>query len=605
MPTIKIDINTGIEYSPTDGIDSGVKLHNFTVGSDGSLYKLPILKNLKNTRLETVGNKKWPHKLVDLKKFQTYAKEDTNQTAGGMTFHESDMFRRFLYLTEASYGVMNYDYGGNRIKNSDLPSGDDYKAVKEFDYKVYSYVKTGSENDIFDLNSLNPHVLYDYNENRCVFPAQHMWLAKGANYKYSIQPRNIIHCTMDPDKGNADIKPLTIHGVSDSERKINDIARGCVLIGNRMFFYSTVDKALYPSTPNNFTQQMKEEDSSHAFKRVPAEAFQSITDFNGNIYAFTPSGLDRWVLSNSDKQVVQRDPTFHFDHRIRFTGSFVKANRDLYYYTDDFHVYKLTTNLSVEEVFSGELPFYKPLENYLNKNEDLPMAYFEMLGHKFVSIGPWLYNTDSGKWSTYSYDGYLGTPDVNNWIFENDVSKRIISCGYDDLIGTYHGISRPLTYKEMQGLPDSAIAAQSLEEDKYQWGDFALYTSRQFQDDRTFSLDGVYVYVRGGILKTGATLLLQILSGDDPGDFDVDQIFGPNKEAYWKANNIVPMKYEPRGKHHIGRFVWRCNIKTDRFRIQLITNEKRGFVIQSAFCNITNISDSQKSLTNQNTNQTM
>ena len=47
MPTIKIDINTGIEFSPTDGIDSAVKLHNFCVGTDGSLYKLPALKNLK------------------------------------------------------------------------------------------------------------------------------------------------------------------------------------------------------------------------------------------------------------------------------------------------------------------------------------------------------------------------------------------------------------------------------------------------------------------------------------------------------------------------------------------------------------------------------
>jgi hypothetical protein len=31
MPTVKIDINTGLEYSPTDGIDSGVKLHNLAL----------------------------------------------------------------------------------------------------------------------------------------------------------------------------------------------------------------------------------------------------------------------------------------------------------------------------------------------------------------------------------------------------------------------------------------------------------------------------------------------------------------------------------------------------------------------------------------------
>ena len=44
MPTVKMDINTGIEYSPTSGLDSSVKLHNFIVGTDGSLYKMCVLK---------------------------------------------------------------------------------------------------------------------------------------------------------------------------------------------------------------------------------------------------------------------------------------------------------------------------------------------------------------------------------------------------------------------------------------------------------------------------------------------------------------------------------------------------------------------------------
>ena len=76
MPTVKIDINSGIESYPTDGIDSSVKLHNFTVGSDGSLYKLPVLKNLKTVEYQNVGTvgpntKIVPYRIQDLRKFQT------------------------------------------------------------------------------------------------------------------------------------------------------------------------------------------------------------------------------------------------------------------------------------------------------------------------------------------------------------------------------------------------------------------------------------------------------------------------------------------------------------------------------------------------------
>ena len=71
MPTVKININTGVEYSPTDGLDSSVKLHNFTVGSDGSLYKLPVLKNLKNSGHKVVDPYTiWPYRILDMKKFQ-------------------------------------------------------------------------------------------------------------------------------------------------------------------------------------------------------------------------------------------------------------------------------------------------------------------------------------------------------------------------------------------------------------------------------------------------------------------------------------------------------------------------------------------------------
>ena len=64
MPTVKIDINSGIESYPTDGIDSSVKLHNFTVGSDGSLYKLPVLKNLKTVEYQNVGTVEQNTKIV-------------------------------------------------------------------------------------------------------------------------------------------------------------------------------------------------------------------------------------------------------------------------------------------------------------------------------------------------------------------------------------------------------------------------------------------------------------------------------------------------------------------------------------------------------------
>ena len=76
MPTVKININTGVEYSPTDGQDSSVKLHNFTVGSDGSLYKPPVLKNLKNSKHKVVDQYTvWPYRILDAKKIQTSSLE--------------------------------------------------------------------------------------------------------------------------------------------------------------------------------------------------------------------------------------------------------------------------------------------------------------------------------------------------------------------------------------------------------------------------------------------------------------------------------------------------------------------------------------------------
>lgn len=608
MPTVKININTGVEYSPTDGLDSSVKLHNFTVGSDGSLYKLPVLKNLKNSGHKVVDQFTiWPYRILDMKKFQTSSQEISPFlpiATDVYDFHVSALFRRFVYLTDASYGVINVNYDGKRIKNSDLPS--EQQKYGEFEYEVFKYVPDGTERVKVDLSTLNPKILVDFNsqydeqgkpteELRCVFPAQHMFQSRSASgYNILMQPRNIIHCSMNATSGNPDIKPLSIFDVSDSDRTKNDLARGCLLSGNRMFFYSTFDNAIYPSAPNDFTKQMKVEDKKEAFKIIPPEEIQAITDFNGNIITFTPTGMERWVLSSAQNTILQRDPTFHFDHRIRYGGSFVKANRDLYYYTDDFHVYRLNSNLTVDEIFSGNLPVYRPLEDYLLKDQNLPIAYFNMIGYRFVSVGPWLYNIDSNTWSTYSYDGWKtpNVPGYPSWAWETPTAKSVIATAYDDLVCTYSTICSPLSYQEMQDLPEETTP--NLYENNYQWGEIAFFTTRMFQDERTFSLDGVEVYVNGGVLKEGTKMWMQVLRGSDQGDFEEEDEATYGIPAYYQ-----PMHAEALGessKEHTGKFIWRTNLKTDRFRLQFITKEKKGIVIQSVLCNLTNISDSQKFL---------
>jgi hypothetical protein len=44
------------------------------------------------------------------------------------------------------------------------------------------------------------------------------------------------------------------------------------------------------------------------------------------------------------------------------------------------------------------------------------------------------------------------------------------------------------------------------------------------------------------------------------------------------------------------------NLKTDRFRLQFVTKEKRGIVIQSVLANITTLGDSQAFLANNQQN---
>ena len=619
MPTIKLDINTGIEYAPTDGVDSAVKLHNFSVGTDGSLYKLPLLKNLKNTHHKNITpgvvppnpTVAWPYRLLDMQKFQTTAIEKTVPIPGGVTsdsyeFHESEMYRRFVYLTTASYGVVNINYDGVRVSP---PTGSE--KFGEFEYDVFKYEPSGDTAKV-DLSSLNPKILVDFNaqyrdadgkvvdkplhQMRAVFPMQYMWQSKTqTNYNLLLDPQNIIHCSMDPTTNDPDIKPLTIFDEKNSEREINDLARGCLLIGNRMFFYSAYENAIYPSAPNIFTEQMKGENTA-AFKITPPEEIQAITEFNGNIITFTPTGIERWVLSGDAATILQRDATLHFDHRVRYGGSFTKANRDLYYYTDDFQVYRLSTDLKVTSIFDGNLPIYKPLENYLVKDQDLPMAYFKMLGYRFVSIGPWLYNIDSNTWSTYSYDGWKkpSNPFFSDWIWENDTTKRTISTAYDDIICTYSTITSPLTYKQMQDVPEADLIEPQLTEGKYQWGEVSFFTTRMFQDERTFSLDGVEAYVRGGLLPKGSKMWLKVLRGADLGDFDEEDESTYGIPAYYEP--IDPTLLGESSSEHVGHFIWRMNLKTDRFRLQFITKEPRGIVVQSVLANITHISDSQSYL---------
>ena len=609
MPTVKINITTGIEYSPTDEVDAGVKLHNFTVGTDGSLYKFPMLKNLKSTEKKELGSGYvWPYKIVDIKKFQSAAiPEVVPETVADYDFFKMNMFRRFVYLTSASYGVINVNYDRQRILNSDLP--ETHVKYGEFEHEYFKYIpEKEGDPSLVALSSLNPQILVDFNSQydtsgqptkplRCVFPGKHMFQKiDKEKYPFLMEPRNMMHASMDPTEKDPDIKPLSIFSVRGSERTKNDLARGCLLIGNRMFFYSALDNAIYPSAPNNFREQMKNPTDSTAFKITPAESLQSMTDFNGNIITFTPSGIERWVLASDLETLLQRDPTFHFDHRIRYGGSFVKANRDLYYYTDDFKVYRLNPSLSVDQVFNGTLPVYKPLERYLVKDEDLPMAYFEMLGYRFVSIGPWIYNIESNVWSTYSYDGFKGLPKDKKWLWESPTAKRVIGAAYDDLICTYNTICTDLTYKQMQDLPDDTTL--SLDEGGYQWGEVAFFTTRVFQEEQTFSLDGVEVMVDGGMLKEGAKMWLKVLRGADLGDFEEE-----DETTYGIPSTYQPIKAADIGegsREHVGKFIWRMNIKTDRFRLQFTIKEKKGVVINSVLCNITSLSDGEKYLANQN-----
>ena len=78
---------------------------------------------------------------------------------------------------------------------------------------------------------------------------------------------------------------------------------------------------------------------------------------------------------------------------------------------------------------------------------------------------------------------------------------------------------------------------------------------------------------------------LKVLRGNDQGDFD------ENDESTYG----VPATYEPidaatlgeNQSDYIGHFEWKgMHLICDRFRLQFITKEKRGMVIQGVFANI-------------------
>jgi len=628
MPTVSLNITTGIEYSPTDLVDSSVKLHNFIVGQDGSLYKFPVLKNIKAGFWDpvylpldpTANPAMFAHQMIDIKKFatlQTYSDVTIPPLAGSTADYDlkSDIsYRRFIYLNSFSYGALNINYEGEKLADeSSLPNN-----LKSFQCEHYLHNPTTSPTRI-DLNTFSNKILVDINAQydtsgqptnpaKAIFPSQHMFQALGSFSELS-NPRNMVTAPLTSSAAVSDIESLKINTSPLTDYNDNDLARGALIIGNRMIFYSAYHNALHISEPNNFST-LKVDENDQLYKIVPPEQIQSMTDFNGNIITFTPTGMERWVISTDETKILERDPTFHFDYRTRFNGSFVRANKDLYFYTDDLRAYRLNSNLTVDNIFQGQLPVSKPLDNFLITGDyierDYACSHFKMLGQKFVSFGPWLYNIDTETWSTYHFDGWKRPTgatefDDKTWIWKDDTAKQTIACGFDDVICTYSAISRPMTYQEMK-TTSFPVDFATFNEGGYNYGEVAFFTSRMYQDERTFSLDGIEVYVRGGALTQGISkLYLQILSGAEKGDFDINDSSTWGQEATYQK--LSASELGDSAESHVGKFVWRTNIKTDRFRVQVVTNEKRGIVVQSVLANITQISDSQDYLVNRSNPQ--
>ena len=631
MPTVKLDINTGLDhYSPSDSVDSLVKLHNFIVGGDGSLYKMPALKNLKNQEMHRFGDsKKYVPGILNLKKLETIKlpleKEKVEVGEEETIFYNFKYFRRFVFRTIFSIGMINIDYERNLVTNADLqkslrissvPLIGSYEKDIQVRYKgeglppltkiPLSFLKSElqtvflpkrinveSEDGDFYFEKLYQAVFFQpistepipENFNFPVMPVAGSLIAS------EVVPLLVFHPPFLAEEPEANPTELVAKWIYPD----TDTVVGGVVVGNRYFFYSLSEKKIYISVANHFFNLMGNPDQiEEPYVIEPSDVIEGMTEFNGDLITFSSGGMDRWVWNpgtdSGDKRLILQDPSFHYQYRCRFSGSWVVANKDLYFYTDTMEVYVLRSNLSVEPVFQGKLPLYNPFKKYfedpsVNHDSSLNMTSFKLLGYRFISLGPWLYNLDTKTWSTYSFDGWKKpeeNPDpLENYIWENDLSRRLVQQSVDDIVCTYSTICAPMTYKEMDSyFTEHPDAENTLVEGEAQWGNVSFFCTRIFQQLSTFSIDGVLAYTRGGTLRRGDKLYLRILTGDSKGeDFDEDD------PSTWG----IPASYEPKpGTTNTGQFRWHdMSVKAERFRVQITTNIKRPVVIQSVFANLT------------------
>lgn len=129
MPTVQLDITSGNRFTPDSNEHPQSLLHNFTVGSDGAVYKLPMLKNILNTRQagdhDTVNPKEEISPILSLKRFDTgILKTKVN-------------FERYLYLTAFSWGCFNIDKAGELVDFADVQDGTIAEDQFQFENIIY------------------------------------------------------------------------------------------------------------------------------------------------------------------------------------------------------------------------------------------------------------------------------------------------------------------------------------------------------------------------------------------------------------------------------------------------------------------------------------
>ena len=321
MPTVSLNITTGLEYSPTDLVDSSVKLHNFIVGQDGSLYKIPALKNLKTLVVpaygDTISNTDpdfLPERLMDIKKFQTFQIYEDKKTTTNFDIKTAKAFRRLCFLGIYFHGSINVDYNGDLY--ADDASLEPY--LRTFATKSYKHDPDTPPNRL-DLNTYSGKIIFDFNSQydedeekerkpdnvaSAVFPCQYMFEPLETGFKALKTVRNMVFARIAADEVDP-VQSLKIKDENQKRYEINDLAKGALIIGSRMIFYSDRQNAILVSEPNNFTT-LKEDQSNvdKIYKIIPPEQIQSITDFNGNIITFTPSGMERWLISSDEESIL-------------------------------------------------------------------------------------------------------------------------------------------------------------------------------------------------------------------------------------------------------------------------------------------------------------